>query len=423
MASGGPQPNAFYCRAQGFFDEIRTGASESRSNFLKEWAVASLLTLVSVASILRAKAMGIRVVHYLIDIDNGEEVYDKRSGYVLEELPPGETLNFFHVNRPRNVFATWGQRAHPVYFESLWRVAGLFWPGQKSDGSEAVKFNNDRLGTRVARRLTESERQASFWQWLFNWLGVERFYCIDDPRHTGELRLACQREGILTLAYMHARFNKYHVGLCRPRFDRYLVWAPMWRDLLKRMNTEYEDSTIIVSGHPRLSCLQRVDRSIQPVRILWLGETNVDANELASYVSALNQLKGIEVIYRAKWGSSQGDEIPWVGCDKWGLDLSPDFIQSLHNNRISLVLGTHSTALIESWVCGVPSLMLSSSNDYAWHLTEEGFIPGCSSEEDLPKAIKQVNTLSDAEIQTISEKMWGRNPTWEKTAMREWLNQ
>ena len=226
----------------------------------------------------------------------------------------------------------------------------------------------------------------------------------------------------MTLAYMHARFNKYHVGLCRPRFDRYLVWAPMWRDLLKRMNTKYEDSTIIVSGHPRLSCLQRVDRSIQPIRILWLGETNVDANELASYVSALNQLEEIEVIYRAKWGSSQGGEIPWVGCDKWGLDGSPDFIQSLHNNRISLVLGTHSTALIESWMCGVPSLMLSSSNDYAWHLTEEGFIPGCSSEENLPKAIRQVNTLSDAEIQTISEKMWGRNPTWKKTAMREWLN-
>ena len=47
----------------------------------------------------------------------------------------------------------------------------------------------------------------------------------DDSRHTGELQLACQREGIETIAYMHARFNEYHVGLAQPRFDRYLIWA------------------------------------------------------------------------------------------------------------------------------------------------------------------------------------------------------
>ena len=94
---------------------------------------------------------------------------------------------------------------------------------------------------------------------------------------------------------MHARFNKYHVGLSKPCFDKYLVWAPLWRDQLEQMNEDYKNSQIVVSGHPRLTSTGLVDRLSMTVRILWLEESNIDYRELNAFADALNQMEGRSV--------------------------------------------------------------------------------------------------------------------------------
>ena len=285
----GPQSPAFFCQAQSLFEEIRNGAKNPKTN-IRAWLVAIILSLCSLPALIRAKVIGIETIHYLIDINNSSKVYDRRSSYVLAELPASKTLNFFHVHKPRNIFSSLGKRENPVYFESLWKVIEPFWP-DPDDACQDTYDSADPLIKRHLLRAEGSERQTQFWQWLFRLLGIQRMIALDDSRHTGELRLACKREGIETLAYMHARFNKYHVGLSKPCFDKYLVWAPLWRDQLEQMNEDYKNSQIVVSGHPRLTSTGLVDRLSMTVRILWLEESNIDYRELNAFADALNQME------------------------------------------------------------------------------------------------------------------------------------
>ena len=426
--SAEPQPEAFYCRAQHLFDDFRESPKKpNRSigwNIFKEWVVAIILALVSMVALLRAKANKLTTVHYLIDVKNSEGVYDRRSEYIFRGLPPNSTINFFHVHRPRNVFFSLGQRTNAVYFESLWKVVSIFIlkknVKKRAAPNGLVEEYRSAWKDQCVRE-SESERQIQFWQPMFRWLGIQRMICIDDARHTGELRLACQREGIPALAYMHARFNEYHVGLSRPPFDRYLVWAPMWKELLERMNPEYRNTSITISGHPQLHSEKQVMRSSNPIRIMWLEETNIDYEELKAFALALNKVPNVEVVFRGKAGSGRQGVVPWEGCEHWETDHSNGLIQSLQEKEISLVLGTHSSALLESWLVGVPSVMLASSYDYAWGLVIEGKVDGCESTEELHAVIQRVVGMDEAELRRRKELVWGTQPEWNPESTKEWL--
>ena len=80
------------------------------------------------------------------------------------------------------------------------------------------------------------------------------------------------------------------------------------------------------------------------------------------------------------------------------------------------------TALLESWLVGVPSLMLKSSYDYAWHLVEEGLIPGCSNPGELIHEIKKLVIDKSSEIKSRREQIWGANPEWAPKAIEKWLS-
>jgi hypothetical protein len=430
QAAVGPQSEAFYCRAQYLFETFRESPKQTdRSigwNIFKEWVVAIVLALVSMIALLRAKANKLTTVHYLIDIKNSGGVYDRRSEYIFRGLPPGKTINFFHVHSPRNVFSSLGQRANAVYYESLWKVAGVFLSGKKvvqRDAPAGLAEAHLHAWKKQCEREAESERQTRFWQWLFRWLCVQRIVCLDDARHTGELRLACKREGIETIAYMHARFNEYHVGLAQPRFDRYLIWSGFFRDALYELNPEYKKSRVTVCGYPKVIPLNKTKRDTEPpLRVMWLGESNIDIIELNPYVEALVGMGHVEVTYRGKPGY-EGD-IPYQlsanAC--WNIDKTSDFFESLRVNGIDVVVGTHSTALMECWLVGVPAIMIRSSYDYAWHLVEDGLIPGCLNPGELNHEIKKLVTDKASEIKSRRERIWGANPEWNPKAIQEWLN-
>jgi hypothetical protein len=429
QAAVGPQPEAFYCRAQHLFDDFRESPKKTNRsigwNIFKEWVVAIILALVSMVALLRAKANKLTTVHYLIDIKNSEGVYDRRSEYIFRGLPPGKTINFFHVHHPRNVFSSLGQRANAVYFESLWKAAGFFLSGKKAvqrDAPAGMAKTHLPAWKEQCEREAESERQARFWQWLFRWLCVQRLVCLDDSRHTGELRLACQREGIETIAYMHARFNEYHVGLAQPRFDRYLIWSGFFRDALYELNPEYKKSRVTVCGYPKVIPLNKTKRDTEPpLRVMWLGESNIDSTELNPYVEALVGMEHVEVIYRGKPGYEGGIpyQLPANAC--WDIDKTPDFFESLRVNGIEVVVGTHSTALMECWLVGVPAIMIRCSYDYAWGLVESGIIEGCVDARELPGQILELADMGEEKLKERRKKLWGDQPEWSPDRLRQWL--
>jgi hypothetical protein len=430
QAAVGPQPEAFYCRAQHLFDDFREWPKKTNRsigwNIFKEWVVAIILALVSLVALLRARANKLTTVHYLIDIKNSDNVYDRRSEYVLKALPPEQTINFFHVHRPRNVFSSLGQRANAVYFESLWKVAGFFLSKnnlkQRAAPNGLVEEYKSAWRDQCVREV-ESERQVQFWQRVFRWLRVERLVCLDDSRHTGELRLACQREGIETVAYMHARFNEYHVGLAQPRFDRYLAWSDFFCEALYKLNPEYKKSRVTVCGYPKVIPLNKAKRDTQPpLRVMWLGESNIDSTELDPYVEALAGMEHVAVTYRGKPGYEGGIPYQLPADAYWDIDETSDFFESLRINGIEVVVGTHSTALMECWLVGVPALMIRCSYDYAWGLVESGIIEGCVDAREFPGQILELADMGEEKLKERRKKLWGDQPEWNLDRLRQWLD-
>lgn len=430
QAAVGAQPEAFYCRSQALFEGFRGSPKEANRSTLwsktKEWGVAIILALVSIFTLLRVRANKLATVHYLIDIKNSDNVYDRRSEYVLQILPPEQTINFFHVHHPRNVFSSWSERSNPVYFESLWMVARVFI--SKKNAKKRAEPNGLAEEYKSAWRdqcvrEVESERQAQFWQRVFRWLRVERLVCLDDARHTGELRLACQREGIETIAYMHARFNEHQVGLAQPRFDRYLTWSEFFRDVLYELNPEYKKSRVTVCGYPKVIPLNKTMRNTEPpLRVMWLGDPKIDSTELDPYVEALAGMEHVAVTYRGKPGY-EGDipyKLPAAAC--WDIDETPDFFESLRVNGIEVVVGTHSTALMECWLVGVPAIMIRCSYDYAWGLVESGAIEGCVDAREFPRQILKLSDMGEEKLEQRRKKLWGDQPEWSSDRLHQWLN-
>ena len=90
------------------------------------------------------------------------------------------------------------------------------------------------------------------------------------------------------------------------------------------------------------------------------------------------------------------------------LDDSKSFYDCLSLNNIGLVIGTHSTALMESWIVGVPSLAIKSSYDYGSHLWEDDLIELCE-DTSLNSYIDKYSGFSKNKLNSVKNKIWGKN--------------
>ena len=155
---------------------------------------------------------------------------------------------------------------------------------------------------------------------------------------------------------------------------------------------------------------------------MWLGESNIDSTELNSYVEALAGMEHVEVTYRGKPGY-EGDipyQLPANAC--WNIDKTPDFFESLRINGIEVVVGTHSTALMECWLVGVPAIMIRCSYDYAWGLVESGAIEGCVDAREFPRQILKLSDMGEEKLEQRRKKLWGDQPEWSSDRLHQWLN-
>ena len=133
-------------------------------------------------------------------------------------------------------------------------------------------------------------------------------------------------------------------------------------------------------------------------------------------------IEHVEVTYRGKPGYEGGIpyQLPANAC--WNIDETPDFFESLRVNGIEVVVGTHSTALMECWLVGVPALMIRCSYDYAWGLVESGAIEGCVDARELPGQTFKLADLGEEKLKERCKKLWGDHPEWNPDRLRQWLD-
>lgn len=417
----GPLPRQYLCGIQDLmFKEIRISRERGESRALLTalrsciWGALHLfLGIVSLVTIIKARIVGIKLCHYMIDTQNGIDGYDHRSGYALEVVPAQKSINLFHITSAKSALRGVFTHSNPVYFESLARLWSWLPPYstegipqftrsdlQQEEFDIFNSFSNRHAlhFSKVAPRLRALHRMLSF-------LGIKKVLLIDDGRHANEIVLICNRLTIPTVGYMHNRFNEFHIGLKYFPFDSYLVWSQYYRNKIVSMLAEVgiTNSEIHIIGHPRLNKLTALPRP-KSLRALWLGEANVDQSKVFKIVSRLVEQTDIEVVFRPK---SKDDDFHFLEGTKVIIDYSPSFFDALHEHQISVVLGTHSTALIDCWLAEVPSIMLESPYDYGEHLIKDSLVIGLANGENIVEMVRKAGEYTKSELESIKKRIWG----------------
>jgi hypothetical protein len=139
-------------------------------------------------------------------------------------------------------------------------------------------------------------------------------------------------------------------------------------------------------------------------------------------VEALAGMENVTVTYRGKPGYEGGIPYQLPSTALWNVDRIPDFLESLRENGIDVVVGTHSTALMECWLVGVPAIMIRCSYDYAWGLVETGIITGCHDVREFNAQILKLSDMGEQKLNEHRKKLWSDQPEWSPEQLSQWLN-
>lgn len=408
----------FFCRVQLLFmyfivPNIDTqsikNAPPTYHISLKSYILNVFLAFYSIYNLLKIKFKGVKIAHYLIDIKNSNSLYDIRSQEILDILSPQYTANFMHINNYKYTLLTLRQKSNAIYFEAIYYVLKPF--------LRKKKFTYTKPDNTFAIELLEIHQETysdSYYihqivRMLLKFLKIKTFITIDDTRYSNEIYIAAKELDIVTVGYMHGRFNEYHLALFEFPFDKYFIWSDYFKEKLLSLSPNYQPKNIEVVGHFKIkSSLKLVqDRS---KNILWLGESNIDYQEIFPFIHILS-MNGYNLFFRGKPGE-KNNLSSFLNEHKIQIDTFNTFFESLQNNQIGLVIGTHSTALMESWLVRVPAIAILSSYDYGSHLWRDGLIELCLTIDEMPSLVEKYFSMPSYEIEKIRKTIWGENYTF-----------
>lgn len=390
---------------QHFFNFIRSGCEIQRSSFgqrVLQFSGHFILSLISFFTFFRFLFKKNIVAHYLIDSKNNNGGFDRRSKYVINIVDPIHTINFLHSGDLKFSCLSFYKKKNALYHESLLYFYILF-----------IKIFNSNACTKIFTCkilgyyeicYNESLKKINFFSVLIKTLKIKKFIFVDDSRHITELLVICNKLGIETHVYMHARFNKYHVGLTSFIFTKYYVWSDYFKSILLEMNANIQPDSIVCVGHPEANN-QIISEFKDESSLLVIGESNISYFDIEDYFHELEKLSFKKIYFRDKPGSNNLDFI-LSEFPRWIIDNGESIGESLINNKIGLVIGTHSTVLMESWLYNVPSIVINSCYDYCWHLVDEEILRGCKNPNELVSTVKEVLELKKDDIYRIREFFW-----------------
>ena len=393
-------PCDFYMnlKIENIFKEIRLKDQKKRNSktFLFIYIIHFYLSLITFFNILFLKFVKKNIVvgHYLINVKNNESQYDFRSKFVLDLINPDNSINFFHNGDIYFAFKNSFRVKNAIYFESLLFFYNFFQKKNYLSDIKQIWFAQGKI----------AKREENFLVKLLEILNIKKFIFLDDSRHALVLLSSCKRLNIQNLAYQHARFNKYHLGLGEIKFDYYLVWNDYFKNLLTKMNSDYKDESVFACSHPRI-INKKIKNSTKNNSILIVEESFFDLKIATKFINIIPN--NFEVFYRSKPGSKKKKDI--VMSRNIHILKNKPFEEDIVNISPLLLIGSESSLLIESWLYNVPSLGIKTINDYADHLVEDNLVEFCENTEDFLNLFKKLINLSDEEISKKRIKLWGNS--------------
>jgi hypothetical protein len=402
----------FLCRMELLFRNFIVPSIEVKKVSVKSnetinirlYLVYLILASYTVFNIFFLKFKKIDKAHYLIDIKNSKEFYDFRSKEILEISPPKSSANFMHINNARYSLTSFHRKSNVLYFEAIYYVLKPF---LKTKRFECIKSNDNFLNEILEahqKYYNDSYYIYKVALWILDFLNIKTLLSLDDSRYSNEINIASKDLNIKTIGYMHGIFNEYDLGIFEFPFDKYLVWSDYFKEKVLKISNKHKQHNILVLGHFRIN--EKLEEVKEKKNILWLGESNINYEEVFPFINKLIE-DGHKVYFKEK--PSTNNKLSGFLQKNIIIDDSNSFFECLLKNNIGVVLGTHSTALMESWVVGVPSLALKCSFDYGSYLWEDELIEICDDTASLKSYIYKCLGLSKNQLSMVRDKIWGKN--------------
>jgi len=400
---------------------------------LKKYCILTLISLHSAYAYKKATTQTDRILHYMIQkntlatrTDKDDLcAYDKRSHPVLKTINPSDTLNIIHAQNMDTAYETRHTIHNPIYFEyaAFFLLPFVY--------IQAV-FRTHALRQRIEKPFEISFREEVkfrarkiviywFFSILFGYIGPKNTLIIDDSRHTTPLRRAANRNGCKTIFYMHGRFNEHHIGLFHTPPDTYLMWSDYYESLYKhhyQKRFKTLNTQIIKVGAYHLNQMPPLTKKEKgkDVHLLLILEDNVDYTALIPFLDSAIKYPHLKLSFKAKNNNAPDALNTFIKQHDINIHCDLPLYETCKEQGVDIICGTHSTALLESWLMGIPSIILGTNLPYADHMIADNLCLVAKTPNDLKAAIDTARKISPQEIQKFQHKLWSWHPSSPYTA-------
>ena len=351
-----------------------------RSIFSLEFILHSILLTLSLFSILKCKIKKISTCVYSISLPSSNGKIDFRSKYITDCLDLNKSINIIRSTNFINSIKFYINNPNTVYYLTLEYFSLYF-----------NKNNN------ASPRLTIKK--------IFTFLNINKFISIDDQRVMLMFLDICEKLKILSIGYMHYKFNNHNKEMRLKTFDIFFVWSKYFKKKLIKINHDYKNKKIIISGIKKKKKFLK-QKTIHVLIVLDLHADHKFLLRLAYFLSK----KKLNIAIKFKPSSNKKSNI-WINfCVKNNIPYfkSSTFSEISDNFNINYFLAFSSTALYQACLYGAEPLMIKNKSPEASEILNERIIRSCN------KNVKQIlkNVLNAPIKKKISKQLnifWGDN--------------
>lgn len=351
--------------------------------------------IYSLISILRIKMdrISIKVAVWSGDYVGQELRLDPRLGDLEKALiksgfSPIPLIRFGGVSPKQSMVHFWDRKGPVIYYETLNSLLKLLPKKQFAKRSwESTNVYQYLFMRLFLERSFLLEKEINLWKQIFRFLNIRIFIPWFLSNRTASLIWASKSAHIPTIGFMHGVSIKTFMG---HEFmseysgepigpDHFGVWSSWWKQYFDQNARIYPPNSIEISGPLKSLAfdITNMNKKHDQLRIFIVSEAHLPVNELTPYLEKLIQRKNTEIIFKVRpFGTDQF----WQAFSNHKLhkeiqflinrEKTPDCFQSA-----DLVVGTHSTAVLEALALNKPILILNTKKWGDYFNLSEKFSP------------------------------------------------
>lgn len=373
-----------------------------------QFLLNTFLTFYSLISFLyfilsRKKVIGI----WTGDYTSANSIGDPRIGELYERL---EKLDFEYLNfirttsiSPKVIVKNLIKRKRPaIYYQAFTDILPFFYRNKSNEVHSCNFFvhSMDRYAEVIQILLYVSRVCAYF----LRLIRMDIFICWFYSFRTASLFWACNDLKIKTIGFMHGMSNiTYMAHEYMPEYsgppigpDKFGVWSAYWKDQFVKFSKIYSKDAIEISGPLRPLTVKKMDFSNKLIckNVFIISEAGLNIKEAIPYYEKLVQSNIFNIYLKIR---HFGTDLHY----KQLKEARPDLINKMKIvskpvseafKEADIVIGSHSTAVFEAGLCGIPFLFYNTKKWGNFYNLDDYFV---SDAEELLYKIKDMFPLLD----------------------------